>query len=36
MEQHVFSAAKWVREKIPAYTGGKTWLELKRENDLPS
>ena len=35
MEQHVFSAAKRVREKIPVYTGGKPWLELKRENDLP-
>lgn len=33
-EQPIFSVAKWVRQKILAYIGGKNWLDIRRENDL--
>lgn len=29
MEQPVLSMAKRIREKVPAYTGSKPWLDLK-------
>lgn len=34
MEQPVLSMAKRIREKVPAYTGSKPWLDLKWENEL--